>query len=76
MICVHFGLGKAVVIDRLEINWPSGAHEVQTRLASESNADTSRAHGTLIAEIVPGAWKRLTWRTCLQSGFQLQVLAG
>jgi len=29
---LHFGLGKAAVIDRLEINWPSGAHEVQTRL--------------------------------------------
>jgi enediyne biosynthesis protein E4 len=29
---VRFGLGEATIIDRVEIDWPSGTHEVETKL--------------------------------------------
>jgi enediyne biosynthesis protein E4 len=29
---LRFGLGEATIIDRVEINWPSGAHQVETKL--------------------------------------------
>jgi hypothetical protein len=29
---LHFGLGKATKIDRLEITWPSGMHQSRTDL--------------------------------------------
>jgi len=33
---LHFGLGKAAAVDRLEVHWPSGRKDVYTRL--EANA--------------------------------------
>jgi enediyne biosynthesis protein E4 len=32
---VHFGLGLAATIDRIEIDWPSGAHQVLTGVKAD-----------------------------------------
>lgn len=29
---VHFGLGSATMIDKLELRWPSGAHQIMTNV--------------------------------------------
>jgi hypothetical protein len=31
---LHFGVGKAATIDRVEVEWPSGMHQVETNIAA------------------------------------------
>ena len=47
---VHFGLGTATKIDRLEIRWPSGATDVITNLAADRFYSVLEGKGIVPAE--------------------------
>ncbi len=43
---LHFGLGKASIIDRIEIQWPSGLREVHSRLKANQVLVLEEGKGT------------------------------
>ena len=50
---VHFGLGAATKVDRLEIAWPSGLHEQIAAPPLDAITTVSEGHGTPIASAKP-----------------------
>jgi hypothetical protein len=44
---LHFGLGKADRVDRVEIRWPSGKTEVLTNLAARSFYTVKEGEGII-----------------------------
>jgi hypothetical protein len=53
---VHFGLGDANRIDRLEIRWPSGAAQELADLAGDRHilVEEGKAADAAVTTIVPG----------------------
>jgi hypothetical protein len=53
---VHFGLGDATRVDRLEIRWPSGKRQVLTDLAGDRHivVDEGKKGKAAVETVVPG----------------------
>jgi hypothetical protein len=53
---VHFGLGSADRLERLEVRWPSGKQQVFSELAADAHilVDESKEGAAAIEKVVPG----------------------
>jgi hypothetical protein len=50
---VHFGLGDSAVVDRLEIQWPSGLRQVLTGVEADRHIVVTEGEDT-VEEVFPG----------------------
>jgi hypothetical protein len=44
---VHFGLGQAKVVDRLDVRWPSGRVDVLKAIASQQDVTVAEGEGVV-----------------------------
>jgi hypothetical protein len=55
---IHFGLGTAKKIDKVEVRWPSGSIETFSDLAGDQSYSVLEGHGVVPAERVRPMPKR------------------